>query len=185
MESEKIGNVAVATVRIFLDERQAGDQNRGFCIKLCVEGQYNAEILQQQNRKYNARANLLLRFKLIYDIMSTMLRLIALIAGNALALFLASYYIPGFELTGNWNGLAIVTVVFSAINFFLKPILKFLLGPFILVTLGLLIIVINMAMLWLTDLAMSQLQIQTITALFYATILIGAVNFITHLIFKK
>jgi len=114
-----------------------------------------------------------------------MIKLLTLILGNALALLVASYYIKGFGLTGTYTEIIFAILVFSAINFFLKPILKFILSPFILITLGLLTILINMGMLWVTDLILPQLQINTISTLFFATLLIGVVNFAVHLVFKK
>ncbi|MBI5913133.1 phage holin family protein [Candidatus Azambacteria bacterium] len=113
------------------------------------------------------------------------MRLIALILGNVLALFLASYYIAGVAISGGWQGALIVGLVFSAVNFFLKPLLKLLLGPIILLTLGIFILVINMGVLWVTDLLLPQMSIASIGALFLATLLVSAVNFATHIVFRK
>lgn len=113
------------------------------------------------------------------------MRLIALILGNVLALFLASYYIAGVAISGGWQGVLIVGLVFSAVNFFLKPLLKLLLGPIILLTLGVFILVINMGVLWVTDLLLPQMSIASVSALFLATLLVSAVNFATHIVFRK
>ena len=113
------------------------------------------------------------------------MRLIALILGNVLALFLASYYIAGVAISGGWQGMLIVGLVFSAVNFLLKPLLKLLLGPLILLTLGIFILVINMGILWITDLLLSQMSIANIGALFLATLLVSAVNFAIHIVFRK
>lgn len=102
-----------------------------------------------------------------------------------MAIFLASRYIDGVTVAGGWQGIVIVGLIFSVLNFLLKPILKLLLGPFILLTLGLLLIVINIGVMWATDAFSNQLTMQGITPLLLATILIGAINFITHLIFRK
>lgn len=113
------------------------------------------------------------------------MRLIALVLGNVLALFLASYYVAGVTINGGWQSVLVVGLVFSAANFFLKPLLKLLLGPIILLTLGLFIVVINMGVLWVTDLLLPRMSIASIGALFLATLLISAINFITHIVFRK
>ncbi|MBI1755151.1 phage holin family protein, partial [Candidatus Azambacteria bacterium] len=79
------------------------------------------------------------------------MRLILLIAANILALFLASYYIEGVTLEGGLRGIVTVGLVFSAVNFLLKPVLKLVFGPLILLTFGLFIVIINMGVLWITD----------------------------------
>ncbi len=113
------------------------------------------------------------------------MRLIALILGNVLALFLASYYIAGVTISGGLWEVVIVGLVFSGVNFFLKPLLKLLLGPIILLTLGVFILVINMGVLWVTDLLLPQMSIASVSALFLATLLVSAVNFATHIVFRK
>ncbi|MCR4323252.1 MAG: phage holin family protein [Candidatus Azambacteria bacterium] len=113
------------------------------------------------------------------------MRLIALVLGNVLALFLASYYIAGVAISGGLLEILIVGLVFSAVNFFLKPLLKLLLGPIILLTLGLFILAINMGVLWITDLLLPQMSIANVSALFLATLLVSAVNLATHIVFRK
>jgi putative membrane protein len=113
------------------------------------------------------------------------MRLIALILGNVLALFLASYYVAGVAISGGWQEILIVGLVFSAVNFFLKPLLKLLLGPIILLTLGVFILVINMGVLWITDLLLPQMSIAGIGALFFTTLVVSAINFATHIAFRK
>jgi len=113
------------------------------------------------------------------------MRLLIFIFGNVLALFLASYYIEGMTLEGGFWTAVMIGTVFSLINFILKPILKLILSPFILLTFGLLIIVINMGMLKLTDWAFPQLEIISIGSLFLGTLLIGAVNIVVHILFRR
>ena len=113
------------------------------------------------------------------------MRLFLLMLGNILALFLASYYIDGVALKGSIWDIALVGLVFSAVNFFLKPLLKLLLGPFILLTFGFFIIVINMGILWVTDVLLPQFEISGIVALFLATLLVSVVNFAVHVLVRK
>lgn len=109
------------------------------------------------------------------------MRLLFLIIGNIVALFLASKYIEGVILVGGIWGLLVTAAIFSVVNFLLKPILKIVLSPFIILSFGLLIIAINMGILWLTDSFVKQIQIETLSALFLTTILIGIVNFVIHI----
>ena len=64
-------------------------------------------------------------------------RLIIVVGGNALALWVANTYVPGFVLSGNWITLILIALVLAVLNFFLKPILTLILGPIIILTLGL------------------------------------------------
>ncbi len=111
------------------------------------------------------------------------LRLIATIAANALALFFANRYISGFELTADTGKLALIALTLTALNIVLRPILKLVLGPFIILTLGFGLIVVNAATVFVLDIITENLTILNVPALFYATLLIGALNFAVHLIF--
>ena len=56
-------------------------------------------------------------------------RLVIIVGGNALALWAANTFVPGFVLGGNWITLIAIALVLSVLNFFLKPILTLILGP--------------------------------------------------------
>ena len=115
------------------------------------------------------------------------------IGGNALALWIANRYVPGFVLTPNWGAVILIALVLAALNFFLKPVLTLLFGPVIVLTLGIALIVVNAVILYLLiiitnriDLLHGSIMIQTIPApfvvtLFLASIVISAINFIIHL----
>lgn len=68
----------------------------------------------------------------------------------------------------------------TVLNFILKPILKLVLGPIIVLTLGLGLIIVNGLVLWTLDFLSPELTIQSIPALLWATLTIGAINFIFH-----
>ncbi len=113
-------------------------------------------------------------------------RLIVNLIANALGLIAAARYVPGFELVENsWGALALMSLILMALNIFLKPVMKLLFGPLILLTLGLGLFIINMGILKLLDIMVENLRIQTIPALIYATFIIGLVNFIFHLAYKR
>ena len=97
---------------------------------------------------------------------------------NAFALWLAGYLIPGIRLSGGWEGLGIVTLVFGLVNALIKPIVKFFSFPFMLLTLGLFTIVINAAMLALTDFLIDSLEITKFSAFFIGALLISIVSFV-------
>jgi putative membrane protein len=113
-----------------------------------------------------------------------LLRLIATIAANAFALFLAERYISGFELSASTYELALIALTLTALNIVVRPILKLLLGPFVILTLGLGLIVINAATIYILDIITENLTILNIPALFYVTLLVGVLNFIVHLLLK-
>jgi putative membrane protein len=70
----------------------------------------------------------------------------------ALALFLASWIVPGIHTEGSgWIAFALVAIILGLINALIRPILKVLSFPLIIVTLGLFTLVINALMLWLAS----------------------------------
>jgi putative membrane protein len=113
--------------------------------------------------------------------MKLLAKIVVAVIANAVALFLATTYIPGFVLAGGPTQIAWMAAVLTALNFFLKPLLTLFLGPVIIITLGLGLIVVNAFILYILDILSKNLTIETIPALLYATILVGAVNFIFHL----
>lgn len=104
------------------------------------------------------------------------MRLLLQIGGNALAIYVASYLLDGFDFTGNLTTLLITGLILGIANFFLKPILKFFLTPLIILSLGLFTIIINMGILALIDYTVPELVINSLSALFLGTIIISAVN---------
>jgi putative membrane protein len=70
---------------------------------------------------------------------------------NAVALFLAAYFVPGVNLQGDWTSLIWLALIFGLINAFLRPLLKLLTCPLILLTLGLFTLLINTFLFWLTS----------------------------------
>ena len=115
-------------------------------------------------------------------------RMILIIAGNAVALWVANRYVPGFALNGNWVAIVLVALILSFLNFLLKPILTLVLGPVIILTLGLGVIIVNALILYLLpivadhiDFLRGSIMIQNIPALFFATLIVSVINFIIHL----
>lgn len=116
-------------------------------------------------------------------------KLVIVIAGNAIALWLANRWVPGFVLNAPILGLVLIALTLTILNFLLKPILKLFLGPIIIITLGLGLILVNALILWIAayfsqhlDFMHGSITIQTIPALLLATIIVSAVNFVIHIV---
>lgn len=122
-----------------------------------------------------------------------MLKLIAKIAfhvlSNAAALLTAAYFVSGFVLQGDIASILVTAAILTAINTFVKPILKLFLGPLILLTFGLFSVVINGITLIILDIFSDPLTIQGNLPLLYGTLIVTAVNMVLALagkwIYKK
>ena len=79
-----------------------------------------------------------------------MKNLILRVLVNAVALWVAAYFVGGIDISGDWWQLLILAAIFGLVNAFIKPIVKLLTLPITLVTLGLFTLVINALMLLLT-----------------------------------
>ena len=123
--------------------------------------------------------------------MHWLFKLALIVGGNALGLWLANRYVPGFVLTTPILGLILLGLTLTILNFTLKPVLTLVLGPIIFLTLGLGLIIVNAIILWFAsylshlpqlDFIHGSITIDSIPALILATLLISVVNFIIHLI---
>lgn len=77
--------------------------------------------------------------------------LIVRILISAVAVYVASLFIPGIRVSGGPTTYLIVAVVLGFLNAFIKPILTVLTIPITIVTLGLFLLVLNVLMVYLTD----------------------------------
>jgi len=100
------------------------------------------------------------------------------IAGGILGIFLAQRFVPGVEFTGNWQTLALAGGILGLLNFFIKPILKFISLPLRILTLGLFSLVINMLMVWLVDIIFPELIIPGLVPLFWTSLIVWGISFI-------
>jgi len=71
-------------------------------------------------------------------------------AVNAIALYLAVYFVPGVNLEGGFVSIIWLALIFGLINAILRPLLKLLTCPLIFLTLGLFTLLINTFLFWLT-----------------------------------
>ena len=97
-------------------------------------------------------------------------------AFNTIALFVASWLLSGLSYGSDWWALLIAGLVFTLVNFFLKPVLTVLSVPFIIVTLGVFYLLINVFMLYLTHWIVPQFTIASFWWAVLAAIIVSVVN---------
>jgi len=104
---------------------------------------------------------------------------------NTVALFVATWLLSGLSYGSDWWVLLVAGLVFTLVNFFLKPVLTILSIPFIVVTLGIFYFLINVFMLYLTHWIVPQFTIATFWWAVLAAIIVSAVNGILHAFFGR
>jgi len=107
-------------------------------------------------------------------------RLIFSFASNLLALYLAAYFVKGFEIIPEVMNYLEVAAIFTLLNAFVRPVLKSILSPIIILTLGVGVVFINMFMLYLLDILSSGINIAGLMPFIYATLIISFVNIVLN-----
>jgi putative membrane protein len=120
--------------------------------------------------------------------MTSLIKFAVVIAGNALALWLAYLYVPGFVISTDWVKIVFVALLLALLNGLLKPILKLVLGPIIILTLGIALLVVNGIILYILpylvnyiDFLRGSIMFNDIPALVYTTLIVSVINFAIHL----
>lgn len=117
-----------------------------------------------------------------------MMRFLVRILANALAIYLAAYFVIGFDFphqAQDWKLLLLAGLILAIFNAILKPVLKLISAPLIILTLGLFTLVINVALLWLLSQILPQLTIAGLWPYFWGTIIISLVNWVVELFIRK
>src|SRR5512134_3696562 len=70
---------------------------------------------------------------------------------NVVALFVASWIAPGVQYGDDFWVLFVAALVFTTVNWFVRPLVILFTLPAVILTLGLALILINTFMLYLTD----------------------------------
>lgn len=111
-----------------------------------------------------------------------MFRILLALIGNVFALLLSQALIPGFQLSPNFFDILIIGLILTALNFFLKPVLKLIFGPIIVLTFGLGSLVVNMILLYILDILSKGITIQgnILLSLLLASVIVGVINIIIH-----
>ncbi|GAB3981218.1 phage holin family protein [Spirosoma terrae] len=103
---------------------------------------------------------------------------------SAVAVYVASLFIPGVSVAGGAGTYLIVAIVLGFLNAFVKPILTVLTIPITIVTLGLFLLVLNVLMVYLADSLISGFDITGSGISYFITALLFSfvVSVITALI---
>jgi len=97
---------------------------------------------------------------------------------NTLALFLADYLVPNFSFQGDILMFLVAGLIMGLINFFIRPILRFISAPLIVLSLGLFLIVINIVLLWLLEYLIPELNIVGFWAYFWGVFIFSGLNMV-------
>jgi putative membrane protein len=107
-------------------------------------------------------------------------RAVIAIISNAVALFIAGYFIEGFMVTSDPGGLVLAAALLAVLNLVLRPLLKLFFGPFMIITFGLFTIVVNGIVLYVLDIATPEITIEGYTALLLGALVVSVVNVVFH-----
>ncbi|KAB7732116.1 phage holin family protein [Rudanella paleaurantiibacter] len=96
---------------------------------------------------------------------------------SAVAVYIASQFIPGITVNG-FGAAIIVAIVLGLLNAFLKPILVLLTIPITILTLGLFYLVINVIMVYLADSLVAGFDVSGFFAALLFSIVVSIVTWI-------
>ncbi len=95
---------------------------------------------------------------------------------SAVAVYVASLFIPGISVSGGAGTYLIVAVVLGLLNAFVKPILTILTIPITVITLGLFLLVINVLMVYLADYLIPNFAVNGFIAALLFSIVVSVVT---------
>ena len=104
--------------------------------------------------------------------------------GNIAALWVASEIFSEMTYGDSFWVLALAALVFTIVNFFIKPILAILSIPFIIITFGIAYFVINMLMLVLTGAIVDDFDVGGFWTVVGATIVVWFVNTLISMLLR-
>lgn len=96
-------------------------------------------------------------------------------AANAVVLAIVTAVLSGVTVD-DVGDLLRAALLFGVLNTILKPVLRALTLPLAFITLGLIWFGVAMVMLWLTSISIKGFDIHGLGALFWATVIVWAVN---------
>ncbi len=106
------------------------------------------------------------------------------LVGNFAALWVACAIFSEMTYGDSFWVLLVAAVVFTVVNWFIKPILAILSIPFIIVTFGIAYFVINMLMLVLTDAVVGDFEAGGFWTVVGATIVVWFVNVVVSTLLR-
>ena len=103
---------------------------------------------------------------------------------NIVALFVAAWIVPGMEYGDDFWVLFIAALVFTLVNWLIRPIVILLALPAVILTFGLALILINTFMLYLTDWIVPSFETGSFWWTLVAAIIVSIVNLLIGLLIK-
>ncbi len=103
---------------------------------------------------------------------------------SSLGLWVASRLVDGVIIDQQLKTILWVGLLFSVVNFLIKPAVVILSLPAIAITLGIFLIVINGFMVWIVDALSSKLTVSGFGAAMLAGLIIGLVNYLVSMILE-
>jgi putative membrane protein len=97
-------------------------------------------------------------------------------AGNLAALWVASALLDGMTYGDQFGVLALAALVFTIVNWIVRPIVTLLTLPLIIITLGIAYFFVNMLMLVVTDWVVDDFEAGSFWTVVAATIIVWLVN---------
>lgn len=95
---------------------------------------------------------------------------------SAVAVYVASLFVPGIRVSGGPATYLMVAVVLGLLNAFIKPILTVLTIPITILTLGLFLIVLNVLMVYLTDYLVAGFSVSGFIAALLFSLVVSVVT---------
>lgn len=115
-----------------------------------------------------------------------MLYLLIRLVLNAIALYVATLFVPGLTFDGQWTTIALVALIFGLVNALVRPVIELLTCPLILLTLGLFTFIVNALMLtltgWIADQANLGFHVNGFIAALVGSLVISIVSFLLNLV---
>jgi putative membrane protein len=108
----------------------------------------------------------------------SLIELLLRLAGNLAALWVASELLDGMTYGDSFGTLLLAAIVFTIVNWVVKPVVAILSIPLIILTLGVAYFFVNVLMLLVTDWIVGDFEIDGFWTLVGATIIVWLVNLV-------
>ncbi len=103
---------------------------------------------------------------------------------NTVALFVAAWIVPDLDYGDDFWVLFIAALVFTVVNWIVRPLIILLALPAVVLTLGLVLILINTFMLYLTDWIVPSFETGNFWWTLLASIIVSIVNLLISILLK-
>lgn len=108
-----------------------------------------------------------------------LMKLLARLLINVLALWVVDYLVPGLMFT-DFQSLFVSAIVIGIVNTFIRPILQVIALPITIITFGVGAILINVLLLWLVSYIVPGFEIDTFLTAVLASLLLSLVSWFLH-----